>query len=477
MKILNDKILWGGAVAANQIEGAYDEDLKGISIADIKPKPDTIDTTKFYGMGFTKEEIRQLMEDKVSFFPRRHAIDFYHHYEEDIRLLKELGFTCFRFSIAWSRIYPNGDDKQPNEKGLQFYDKLIDAIITAGMEPIVTLSHYEMPVNLVLNYKGWTDRRLVDFFVAYAKTILSRYNGKVFYWIPFNQINMIEIFEENGISHGDFASLGLVNGEHENWQQARYQAIHHQFIASAKVTEYAHRLNPDNKIGVMNASDLQYPYCCKPENVFVTAKLNRIRNYFFFDVLLRGEYPGYIKRYFEESAIQIQTCEEDERILRENTADFMAISYYFSMAYAENGERILNPYLMKTPWNWAIDPLGLRHVLNEYWEVYRKPIMIAENGYGNYDVLENGQIHDAERIKYLEAHINAVIEAAKDGVDIFAYTSWAPIDLVSDSTGEMEKRYGYIYVDLDNNGKGTGKRYKKDSFFWFKHFMAGNYTV
>ena len=477
MNRLDSSILWGGAVAANQIEGAYDEGNKGISIADIKPKPDTIDTARFYGMGYTKEEIRQLIEDKISFFPRRHAIDFYHRYEDDIKLLKELGFTCFRFSIAWSRIYPGGDDRQPNDSGLEYYDKLIDAVIAAGMEPIVTLSHYEMPVNLVLNYKGWTDRKLIGFFVAYAKTILERYNGKVFYWIPFNQINMIEIFEENGISHGDFASLGLVNGEHENWQQARYQAIHHQFLASAKVAEYAHRLNPKNKIGVMNASDLQYPYCCKPENIFETARLNRIRNYFFFDVLLRGAYPGYMKRYFTETSIDIQITEEDEKLLKDNTADFMAVSYYFSMAYTEDGERIQNPYLITTPWNWAIDPLGLRHVLNEYWQVYQKPIMIAENGYGNYDTFENGQIHDTERIKYLEAHMDAVNEAAKDGVSIFAYTSWAPIDLISDSTGEMEKRYGYIYVDYDNNGNGTGKRYKKDSFFWFKGLMEGNYKV
>lgn len=477
MKPLDNRILWGGAVSANQIEGAYDEGQKGISIADIKPKPDTIDTAKFYGMGYTKDEIRQLMEDRVSFFPRRHAIDFYHHYQEDIKLFQELGFTCFRFSIAWSRIYPNGDDRQPNEQGLAYYDNLINTITAAGMEPIVTLSHYEMPVNLVLNYQGWTDRRLVGFFVAYAKTVLERYNGKVFYWIPFNQINMIEIFEENGISHGDFASLGLVKGEHANWQQARYQAIHHQFLASAEVAKYAHRINSQNKIGVMNASDLQYPYNCKPETVFEAARLNRIRNYFFFDVLIRGEYPGYIKRYFAESAITIQVEPEDESLLRENTADFIGISYYFSLAYTEHGERVQNPYLTTTPWNWAIDPLGLRHVLNEYWEVYQKPIMVAENGYGNYDLLIDGQIHDRERIQYLDAHMNAVEEAAKDGVDVFAYTSWAPIDLVSDSTGEMEKRYGYIYVDLDNNGNGTGKRIKKDSFFWFKHRTEGKDTV
>ncbi|MDQ0361429.1 glycoside hydrolase family 1 protein [Breznakia pachnodae] len=466
-----DKILWGGAIAANQTEGAYNLGGKGISIADIKPKPKEIDTSRFYGMGHTKAEIIKLMKDTSSYFPRRKAIDFYHTYKQDIALLKEMGFTCFRFSIAWTRIFPNGDDEEPNEEGLNFYDSLIDEIITNGMEPIVTISHYEMPINLVLNYKGWTDQKLIDFFVSYAEILFKRYNNKVHYWIPFNQINMIEIFEEDGVSHGDFASLGLVKGEHDNWQQARYQAIHNQFIASAKVTKLAHQINTNNKIGVMNVSDLQYADSCNPKTVFKAAQLNQLRNYFFLDVLLRGIYPKYIYRYFKDNNIDIKVTEEEKSLLKYNTADFLAISYYFTHTYDESGNRKQNPYLKTTPWNWAIDPTGLRYALNEYWQIYQKPIMIAENGYGNYDQFIDGKIHDINRINYLKEHIDAVIEAANDGIDILAYTSWGPIDLVSDSTGEMEKRYGYIYVDLNNNGTGSNKRYKKDSFYWFQEYI------
>lgn len=469
--MLNDRILWGGAVSANQTEGACDIDGKGISVADIKAKPEYIDPARVYGMAYTKEEILRLMNDKTSYFPRRTAIDFYHNYKSDIQLLKELGFTCFRFSVAWTRIFPNGDEKEPNEAGLEFYDRLIDEVVSSGMEPIVTMSHYEMPLHLVLEYKGWTDSRVIDFFVKYAGTLLTRYNGKVKYWIPFNQINMVETFAENGISHGDFVSLGLVNGEHKNWKQARYQALHHQFVANARVVQIAHEINPENKIGVMNASDLMYPESCLPETVLKTAQMNRIQNYFTLDVLARGEYPGYIKPFFRENGIEIKVTQEESELFRRNPSDFIAISYYFSMVCTKEGTRAQNPNLQVTPWKWSIDPTGLRYSLNEYYHIYRKPIMVAENEFGAYDRVIDGKIHDTYRINYLKKHIQAVNEAARDGVNVFAYTSWGPIDLVSDCTGEMEKRYGYIYVDLDNEGKGSGKRLKKDSFYWMQDLL------
>lgn len=467
--------LWGGALAANQAEGAYLADGKGISVADIKPKPAYIDVTQFNGFDLSRSQIIKLLQDDSCYFPRRHAIDFYHTFREDLIYFREMGFRCLRISIAWARIFPKGDETEPNQKGIQFYHELLDEIKANGMEPIITVSHYEMPIHLVLEYQGWTNRKLIDFYTNYCEVLFKEYSSKVTYWILFNQINMLEQFEEDGFSHGDFLSLGLMKGEFKDNKQARYQALHHQFVASAKATQLAHMISADNQIGVMNASDLCYAKTCDPENVMKAYQLNDIRNFLTTDVLLRGSYPGYAKRYFEESHIELVILPEDMELIAKNPADYVSFSYYWSMLYDKDGNRIANANQKKNPWGWTVDPIGLRYALNAYWDRYQLPILISENGFGAYDEFTSeGIIEDDDRIAYLKDHLQQLKEAIKDGVELIGYTSWGPIDIISDSTGEMEKRYGYIYVDLDNDGQGTGERKKKKSFYWYQHVIETN---
>lgn len=457
--------LWGGALAANQCEGAWDEDGKGISMADIKPKPEVIDVKKFNGYDLTKQEILDLLRNENRYFPRRSAIDFYHQYKKDLKLFQEMGFKCLRVSVAWTRIFPNGDEKEPNLKGIRFYHELFDEMKKLEIEPIVTISHYEMPLHLALEYKGWTNRKLIDFFVRYCKVLFEEYGSKVKYWIMFNQMNFLEQFEVDGISHGDFLSLGLFKNSFENMKEARYQALHHQFVAAAKATKIAHELSSEIKIGVMNASDLCYPEKGEPNTVFKAYQMNDIRNFLTFDVLIRGEYPGYIQRYFDESNVHLKLENDDLELIKNNTADFISFSYYWTKMYNEKGESFFNQNQKQNAWGWTIDPVGLRYALNVYWDRYQKPLFISENGFGSYDNLEkDGSINDDYRIDYLREHVVQMKEAIRDGVDLFGYTSWGPIDIISDSTGEMAKRYGYIYVDLDNDGKGSGKRLRKKVF-------------
>lgn len=475
MSNIRKDFLWGGAISANQVEGAWNIDGKGMSIADVKVKPDHIDVTEFNGFDMTRDDIMKSIHDQEHYFPRRTAIDFYHTYHNDLKYFREMGFKCLRFSIAWSRIFPDGDNAVPNEKGIQFYRNFIRAVRLYGMEPIVTVSHYEMPLHLVLDYKGWEDRRLIDFYLNYCRVLFEEFQHDVTYWILFNQINMIEQFEQDGFSHGDFLSLGLLKGEEGYLPQKRYQALHHQLVASAEATRLAHEMNGEFKIGVMNASDLCYASTCESENVFKAYQLNNIRNFLAADVLIRGKYPGYALRYFNEMNISLKMQDNDMKVIAENPADFVAFSYYWSMLYDEKGTRILNNKQQKNIWGWTVDPTGLRYACNVYWDRYQKPVMIAENGFGSYDTIEEfGCIHDDYRIDYLKKHIQQMMEAIQDGVDVFAYTSWGPIDLISDSTGEMDKRYGYVYVDLDNEGQGSGRRIKKDSFYWYQNVISSN---
>lgn len=467
--------LWGGAVAACQIEGAYDVDGRGLSTSDIHRYDKEMDRAHIEKEGGgTLAQIKAAMNDKEGYYPKRYGIDFYHTYKSDLALLKEMGFKAFRTSISWSRIFPKGDEEEPNEKGLQFYDALIDEIIKDGMEPVITMSHYDIPLYLVTEYGGFANRKVAEFFVRYAKVLLKRFKGKVKYWIVCNQVNLVPTVQ--------FGSLGIYDDQTtpDKMEELMYQSVHNQFVACAKIKKLASSIDPNAVLGTMIADGTLYPATCKPEDIVMTMQKNRMQ-YFFTDVQLRGEYPVYALHYFEEKGIHLDITPEEEQLLKDNTLEFLAISYYYtricdstknSMKPFE-GEQ--NPYLKPTPWEWRADPLGLYNTLSQLSDRYQIPIMIAENGLGAIDTVEEGgSIHDVYRIEYLREHIMQMKRAILDGADVFAYLSWGPIDIVSSSSAEMSKRYGYIYVDLDDYGQGSGKRIKKDSFYWYKDVISSN---
>ncbi len=463
MGIFPENFLWGGAVAANQCEGAYLTDGKGLSVQDVLP----------HGIrgSRTKEPTKENM--------KLEGIDFYHRYKEDIRLFAQMGFKVFRTSIAWSRIFPKGDETEPNEAGLAFYDRLFDECHKYGIEPLVTISHYETPLYLAEHYNGWANRELITFYERYARVLFERYKDKVTYWLTFNEIN--------SILHAPFMSGGIATPEEELTEQALYQAAHHELVASALVTKLAHELMPNAKIGCMLLSMPTYPLTPSPDDMIQVMEAEH-KNYFFGDVHARGRYPGYMKRYFQEHGIEIQFAPEDEEILK-NTVDFISFSYYMSCCASASADSkvgngnliggVPNPTLPASEWGWQIDPKGLRYVLNMFWDRYQKPLFIVENGLGAADVLiedENGEktVADDYRIEYLREHLVQVAEAIQDGVEIMGYTSWGCIDVVSASTAELKKRYGYIYVDRNDDGSGTLERYKKKSFYWYKDVIESN---
>ncbi|MCR6105897.1 6-phospho-beta-glucosidase [Salipaludibacillus agaradhaerens] len=473
--------LWGGATAANQLEGAYNEGGKGLSIFDMVkfiPKEERTNDIEM-DVRSEKELDRLLAEAEGGNFPKRRGIDFYHRYKEDIALFAEMGFKTFRMSIAWPRIFPNGDETEPNEEGLAFYDNVFDELNKNGIEPLVTLSHYEIPLQLVKKYNGWEDRRLVDFFVHYAETVFHRYKDKVKYWLTFNEINVSTI--------SPYIGSGILVDRVENKEQAVYQALHHQFVASARAVKACHNIIPDAMIGCMLARMETYAETCNPDDALAALEEDQ-KNLFFTDVQVRGYYPSFMNRYFEENNIKIEMAPGDEEILLQHTVDFLSFSYYMTMVASGAPEKkkekgnffsgIKNPYLEASDWGWQIDPKGMRLTLNKLYDRYQVPLFIVENGLGAYDkVEENGSINDDYRIDYLRAHIEQMAEAIKDGVDIMGYTSWGCIDLISASTSEMSKRYGFIYVDQDDYGNGTLERQKKKSFDWYKQVIATNGDV
>ncbi|QUG74355.1 6-phospho-beta-glucosidase [Erwinia sp. E602] len=449
--------LWGGAVAANQVEGAYNADGKGLSTSDFQP----------HGLMYPPGERKP-----GEFNLKDVAIDFYHHYPQDIALFAGMGFKTLRTSIAWTRIYPNGDEQQPNEAGLAFYDALFDEMLKNGIQPLITLSHYEMPYHLVQHYGGWGNRQTIAFFERYATTVFERYQHKVKWWLTFNEINCA-LFS-------CFTALGLPPGSSP---QVVYQAIHHQLVASARVVKACHRIIPDAKIGNMVAAMPYYPLTCHPDDVLEAQRKER-EWLFFFDVQARGEYPSYMQRRFDEQHILLQISAQDRDDLQE-TVDFLSFSYYMSSCASADPQKqqatgnilnmIHNPYLSASDWGWQIDPAGLRHLLNMLWDRYRKPLFIVENGLGAKDQIEeDGTIRDDYRIAYLNDHLVQAGEAIADGVQLLGYTSWGPIDLVSASTAEMSKRYGFIHVDRDDEGNGTLERRRKKSFTWYQQVIASN---
>lgn len=461
--VFKQGFLWGGATAANQCEGAYNEDGKGLSIQDVVPKGIMGPITD----GPTEDNMKLV------------GIDFYHRYKEDIKLFAEMGFKVFRLSIAWSRIFPNGDDAEPNELGLQFYDNVFDECLKYGIEPLVTISHYETPLNLAQKYDGWRNRKLIGFYENYVRTIFARYKDKVKYWLTFNEIN--------SILHIPFMSGGILTPKEELTKQDLFQAIHHELVASALATKIAHEMMPNAKIGCMILAMPVYPLTPHPDDIIKMLETDQ-SNLLFSDIHVRGKYPSYAKRLFEKDNIHIHMEPEDEEILT-HTVDFISFSYYMSICDTKDPDHkkgqgnimggVTNPYLEKSEWGWQIDPKGLRYVLNTLYDRYQKPLFIVENGLGAVDQLvedENGEktVHDDYRIQYLNDHLMQVGEAIKDGVDIMGYTTWGCIDLVSASTAELKKRYGFIYVDRHDDGSGTLKRYKKKSFYWYKEVIASN---
>ena len=448
--------LWGGAISANQAEGAYNIDGKGLSTADVSPN----------GVVFPPK----LPFDSNVYNPFHSGIDFYHTYKEDIKLLAELGINCFRTSIAWTRIFPTGTEDIPNEKGLEFYDKLFDELLKYNINPFITISHYEMPLYLVEKFGGWKNRKLIDFFCKFAETIFNRYKDKVKYWLTFNELNFTLSIP--------FTGAGIL----EEDDKTKYQALHHQLVASAKAVKLCHDIIKDSKIGCMISYSPIYPDTPNPEDVFACLQEQK-KLTLCPDVQVKGEYPFYIKKLFKELGISVD--KNDYEIIK-NTVDFIGFSYYSSKVISADTSKkqlvsgnmqkgVRNNYLKTSEWGWQIDPLGLRITLNNLYDRYRKPLFIVENGLGALDNLtEDIKVHDNYRIEYIKEHLLEVYNAIEDGVDLLGYLSWGPIDIISASTAEMSKRYGYIYVDKDNEGKGSLKRIKKDSFYWYSEVIKTN---
>lgn len=459
-----ENFLWGGATAANQCEGAYNEDGKGLSIQDVLPK------------GF-----KVITDAPTADNLKLRGIDYYHRYKEDIQMFAQMGFKVYRFSIAWTRIYPTGEEEVPNEAGLKFYGQIIDECLKYGIEPLVTISHYETPLALAKKYNGWSDRRLIDLYVKYCQTLFERYKDKVKYWITFNEIN--------SIIHQPFMSGAILTPKEQLTQQDLYQAIHHELVASARAVKLAHEMMPNALVGCMILAVTIYPLTSNPDDIIEVMNLER-NTYLFADVQVRGEYPSYAKRIFDENNIHLSITDQDKEDLK-HVVDFVSFSYYSSncaSADPTKGEPTgsnmttnlkRNPYSKISEWGWQIDPQGLRYTLNRFYDRYQKPLFIVENGLGANDELimkEDGTytVIDDYRIQYMNDHLVQVFEAIKDGVEVMGYTAWGCIDLVSCSTAEMKKRYGFIYVDLDNDGNGTMNRYKKKSFDWYKEVIATN---
>ena len=459
------EFLWGGATAANQCEGAYDEDGRGLASVDVIP----------YGedrFKVARGEMKMLECDDSHLYPAHYGIDFYHRYKEDIKLFADMGLKCFRFSIAWTRVIPDGDG-EVCDKGLDFYEAVVDECLKYGIEPLITINHFDAPINLINKFGGWKDARMIDAFLKLCEALFKRLGNKVKYWLTFNEINML--------LHLPFMGAGILFEEGEEKNQVLYTAAHHELLASAKAVIVAHKMMPDAMVGCMLAAGQFYPFSCNPDDVYKGMEADR-DNYFFTDVQARGEYSVWALKRMEKANVKLTISEEDKKILKEGTVDFISFSYYSSRCVSADPEvcknyakgnavfaSVKNPYLKASEWGWQIDPLGLRITCNTLYDRYNKPLFIVENGLGAKDIIEDGKIHDTYRIDYMREHIkamNAVIN--EDGIPLLGCTFWGIIDLVSASTGEMSKRYGMIYVDKDDKGEGTYNRLKKDSFFWYQ---------
>lgn len=476
-----EDFLWGGAIACSQADGGFREGGKGISTQDLRyldPAWDREQVLAKRENWMSTEEFHQAMEDSSTcYYPLRRGIDFYHQYPEDIQLFKEMGLKIFRMSICWSRIFPNGDDITPNEEGIRYYFNLFNELKKQDIKIFATILHYDIPVHLVVKYGGWKNRKTIDFYLKYVQVLFEKFGDLVDYWLPFNEINAAKFCPWDGVC--------LIEDQEENFDQSIFQCLHHQFIANAKTVELAHNMLLKPMIGAMIARFTSYPATCHPDDVMQTIVDEQYSNYFYLDVMARGKYPEYMNRFFDQFGIEIKMEPGDTEILEKNTVNFISFSYYFSQISTVNqdwektsGNLIMankNPYLESSEWGWQKDPVGLRITLNQLYDRYQLPLFIAENGLGGTDVVENdGSVHDPYRIDYLKSHFIQMREAIIDGVKLLGYTMWGIIDIVSCGPLTMDKRYGVIYVDLDNGGNGSGKRYKKDSFYWYQKVIETN---
>ena len=468
--------LWGGAQAASQADGAYRDDGKGLNSSDVQPFLKGLsneEIQKIEVQGMTLAQAKAGVTDQEHYYPKRYGIDFYHTYESDIDLLSEMGFKTFRTSLDWSRIFPNGDDEEPNVAALEHYSKMIDYLLSKNIEPIITMNHYETPLNITFKYGGWPNKDVIPMFEKFGKTLLDWFGDRVKYWIVVNQINMVQT--------EPWLSVGVAADQYDNLAEALYQSTHNQMVAAAWIKNYAKSFNhPNLNIGTMVADGTVFPATAKPDDVVLALQHNRMQ-YMFTDVQFRGAYPKFAQNYFADHDIKLAITDAEMKLIKENPMDFLGISYYYSQMVDstknkyEVNDITPNPYLKASPWGWAIDPQGFYNTLSQYADRYGKPIIIAENGIGMYDELtEDKKVHDDYRVDYLRQHIEQVGRAIHDGANVIAYCAWGPIDIVSCSSQQMSKRYGFIYVDLDDEGNGTGARFKKDSFTWYKKVIATN---
>lgn len=476
-----DGFLWGGATAASQVEGAWNEGGKGLDTADCRPADPALTRDQRRERSFKEMTSEKLAAAKAcgdaGIYPFRWGSDHYHRWEEDLDLFAEMGMKVYRLSVSWARIFPNGDDAEPNAEGLAYYRRVLEGCRARGIKVFLTMLHYSIPINLVERYGGWKNRKLVDLYLRYAKTLFENYGDLVDYWLPFNEMNAGRFLPFNGTA--------LIRDREEHFDQAVYQALHHEFLASALAVKMAHEMLPGSKIGCMIARFCHYAATCSPADQLQRQHEEQYTNWFYTDIMARGAYPAYMRRYFDLKGIEIQMEPGDEEILRGGTADFISFSYYFTQVSTTDdawektdGNLVIaskNPHLPTSEWGWQEDPIGLRITLNQLWDRYQKPLFVSEFGLGATDVLEaDGTVHDPYRSGYLARHLSAMGDAIEDGVQLFGCTIWGIIDLVSNGSIEMSKRYGVIYVDADDAGNGTFDRYRKDSFYWYKDVIATN---
>lgn len=477
-KGFTDKFLFGGAISACQAEGAYDADGRTLTIPDIVKRIRPEERMTFSQATITEKDIEEGKTGPINNYPKRWGIDFYHTYKEDIKMMAEMGFRVFRFSIALSRVFPHLTESEPNEAALNYYDDVINEIVKNGMEPLVTMSHFDPPIEIYEKYGGWCGREMIDIFFKYAKVLLDRYQDKVKYWLPFNEINAAIL--------APFKGVGIIHGEGVEYETKCWQAAHNQFLAAAKTVKYAHDNYPQLQMGSMVAYVTSYAYSCDPKDVFANDRFDEMTNLVYLDVMSKGQYPYFAQTYFEQHGIKLNVENEDAEVLKNGCVDWIGFSYYQSIvtAYTTEGKSVMNgnlkgglknEHLEATEWGWQIDPLGLRTLCNRMYDRYNKPLFILENGVGRIETLgDDLTVHDDYRISYLHDHLASVKKAIQDGCEILGYTWWGPIDLISSGTSEMSKRYGFIYVDQDEDGNGSKKRYKKDSYDYYKHLIETN---
>lgn len=492
MKRFPDNFLWGGATSAAQIEGGRCADGKGLSHLDYVYYRGPQIPCNF----MLKENYEKARREEASLnFPNRRGIDFYHRYKEDIALLAEMGFKTFRMSISWTRLFPTGKEEEPDKEGVEFYHNVFKELHKYGIEPLVTMIHYELPIGFVDEFDGWLSPKIIPYCVKYLKFLIDEYKDEVTYWLTFNEINMVTAVPwlGGGIILDKYDELPVPDFRHglkipkeaeHHWDEVAHQALHHQFIASAMVVKYAHDTAPQCKMGNMFNLHHLYPETSAPEDA-LQAHREQEFNMFFCDVMAKGYYPKWMLSYYRKNNIEIKWYEDYEKILSEGKVDFISLSYYLSSVVTADPDRqekigqfirrLKNPYLKDSEFGWQIDPIALRISLNELRDRFNLPIFIVENGLGAFETLnEEKTVHDNYRISYLRSHIEAIADAIEDGVDIIGYTPWGCIDLVSCSLVSMSKRYGFIYVDADDEGNGTYDRYRKDSFYWYKKVIASN---